>query len=43
MIVSKGRGRPRKTWRRQMDEEIKKVGLSQEDALNRLDGKKDWN
>ena len=30
------RGRPRKIWRRQVEEEIRKVGLSEEDALNRL-------
>ena len=29
------RGRPKKTWKRQVEEEIRKVGLRREDAPNR--------
>ena len=29
------RGRPKKTWKKQVEEEIKKVGLRMEDAQNR--------
>jgi len=32
----RGVGRPRKLWRRLVEEEIRKIGLSQEDVLNRL-------
>ena len=28
-------GRPRKTWRRQVEEKIRRIGLNKEDALNR--------
>ena len=31
----RGRGRPRKTWKRQVEESIKNVGLKKEDALDR--------
>ena len=30
------RGRPRKTWRSQVEKESKSVGLEKEDALNRV-------
>ena len=30
----RGRGRPRKKWRRQVEEQIKKIGMSEEEALN---------
>ena len=30
------RGRPRKTWKMQVEKEIKSVGLVREDALNRV-------
>ena len=29
------RGRPKKTWRKQVEEETEKIGLKKEDALNR--------
>ena len=29
------RGRPKKTWKKQVEEETEKVGLKKEDALNR--------
>ena len=29
------RGRPRKTWKKQVEEETKKIGLKKEDALRR--------
>ena len=29
------RGRPKKTWKKQVEEEIEKVGLKKEDALRR--------
>ena len=32
---ARGKGRPRKTWRKQVEEEMKKVGLKNEDAPNR--------
>ena len=28
-------GRPKKTWRKQVEEETEKIGLKKEDALNR--------
>ena len=30
------RGRPRKTWKKQVQEETKKIALKKEDALNRV-------
>ena len=30
------RGRPKKTWKRQVEEETEKTGLKKEDALNRV-------
>ena len=33
---SRKRGRPKKTWRRQVEEESRRVGLRKEDALNRV-------
>ena len=29
------RGRPKKTWKKQVEEETEKIGLKKEDALNR--------
>ena len=29
------RGRPKKTWKKQVEDEVKKIGLRKEDALNR--------
>jgi len=34
--INRLRGRPRKKWRRQVEEEIKKTGMSEKDSLNRL-------
>ena len=31
----KKRGRPNKTWKKQVEEETEKIGLKKEDALNR--------
>ena len=33
---SRRRGRPKKTWRKQVEEESRRVGLKKEDALNRV-------
>jgi len=33
-VNRRGKGQPRKTWRRQVEEEIRKFSLNQEDALN---------
>lgn len=30
------RGRPKKTWKKQVEEESKRVGLKKEDAFNRV-------
>ena len=34
----RNQGRPKKTWRRQVERESKNVGLEREDAMNRADG-----
>jgi len=39
-VNRRGKGQPRKTWRRQVEEEIRKFSLNQEDALNGIRWKK---
>ena len=31
----RGRGRPKRTWKKQVEEETEKIGLKKEDALRR--------
>ena len=35
VIGKRKRGRPRKTWKKQVEEETEKIGLKKEDALRR--------
>ena len=36
VAVRRGRGRPNKTWKRQVEEHINQIGLKREDTIDRV-------